>query len=236
MKFYYSIIIPAYNEEALLPAALGSLKQSMCRVPHEGEVIVVDNNSVDGTAVAAAGAGATVIFEPFNQISRARNSGAAAAQGGFLIFLDADSAVTQDLLAAALNAMAAEGACGGGALPRFDEGAPRWGISILNVFNRIAPKLGIAPGGFFFCRKDVFHEVGGFSEKLFAGEEIDFSRRLKKYGRSHGMPFTVLTSPCFLTSHRKLKHPWRVFLQALMGILFPISPRFKSLCWLWYRR
>jgi glycosyltransferase involved in cell wall biosynthesis len=45
----YSVIIPAYNEEVLLPATLASLNLAMGSMTHKGEIIVVDNNSTDKT-------------------------------------------------------------------------------------------------------------------------------------------------------------------------------------------
>ena len=55
------------------------------------ELIVCDNNSSDATPAIAAAAGARVVFEPVNQIGRARNAAAAAATGDWLVFVDADS-------------------------------------------------------------------------------------------------------------------------------------------------
>jgi glycosyltransferase involved in cell wall biosynthesis len=57
----------------------------------KSELIVCDNNSTDYTADIARAAGATVVFEPVNQIARARNRGAEAATGDWLLFIDADS-------------------------------------------------------------------------------------------------------------------------------------------------
>ena len=87
MKF--SIIIPAYNEEKLLSDSLSKIKRSLnvfLERGHSVELIVCDNNSSDRTAEIAREAGAKVVFEPVNQISRARNTGAAAATGDYLIF------------------------------------------------------------------------------------------------------------------------------------------------------
>ena len=39
-------------------------------------------------------------------------------------------------------------------------------------------------GSFIFCEANAFREVGGFSNELFAGEEIDLSRRLKQLARA----------------------------------------------------
>ena len=79
-----SIVVPAYNEEKEITACLASVQDCWDEVSHQHlhcEIIVVDNNSTDKTADLAWAAGAKVVFEPINQISRARNSGAAAATG-----------------------------------------------------------------------------------------------------------------------------------------------------------
>src|SRR5689334_18853557 len=112
----YSVIIPAYNEEAYLGRTLSSLRAAMDGLPEAGEVIVVDNNSSDRTADIARAAGARVVFEPVNQISRARNAGAAAARGRFFVFLDADTIPSARLLRRALDHLSGGKVCGGGAL------------------------------------------------------------------------------------------------------------------------
>ena len=91
MSIDYSVIIPAFNEEAFLPQTLNYLQESMSRIDEQGEVIVVDNNSSDRTADIAREYGTQLVFEAVNQISRARNAGAKIAQGEYLIFLDADT-------------------------------------------------------------------------------------------------------------------------------------------------
>ena len=64
----------------------------------KGEVLVVDNNSSDQTASVAKSQKVKVVFEPINQISRARNTGARSARGRFLVFLDADTQISFELL------------------------------------------------------------------------------------------------------------------------------------------
>src|SRR4030065_256939 len=103
MSIDYSIIIPAYNEQELLPATLQSVQQAMAVQELAGEVIVVDNNSTDAPATIAAPAGARVVTEAINQISRVRNAGARAANGRYLIFLDADTVISPKLLIKALG-------------------------------------------------------------------------------------------------------------------------------------
>ena len=60
-----SVVIPAWNEEQLLPACLDSVRMAFAARPDQSpEVIVVDNNSTDRTAEIARAAGAQVVFEP----------------------------------------------------------------------------------------------------------------------------------------------------------------------------
>ena len=95
----YSVIIPAYNEEVLLAGTIAEIRRVMDDLlPIDGEMIVVDNNSVDRTPKIATDAGARVVFEPINQISRARNAGAREAKGKYLFFVDADTVVPFPLL------------------------------------------------------------------------------------------------------------------------------------------
>jgi len=112
----YSIVVPAFNEEMLLPATLRALAQAMESVPYEGEVVVCDNNSTDRTAAIAREAGARVVFEATNQISRARNTGAKAARGRWLVWVDADTRLPGELLRAAIDGMATGGVAGGGSI------------------------------------------------------------------------------------------------------------------------
>ena len=89
-----TIIIPAFNEERLLGETLGhvnSARAAFTALGLESELIVCDNNSTDRTADIARAAGAVVVFEPVNQIARARNRGADSATGDWLLFIDADS-------------------------------------------------------------------------------------------------------------------------------------------------
>src|SRR5204862_8098839 len=91
-----------YNEERLLGESLARIRTAMRVFEQAGwpaELIVCDNNSTDRTAAIAAAAGARVVFEPINQISRARNTGAATATGDWLVFIDADSYPSFELLA-----------------------------------------------------------------------------------------------------------------------------------------
>ena len=97
-----SVIVPAHNEEAWLPATLGSIRAAAdylrARSRVDVETIVVDNGSTDDTAAVARDRGATVIHEPVRSIGRARNTGARHASGEALVFVDADVHIPRTLL------------------------------------------------------------------------------------------------------------------------------------------
>jgi glycosyltransferase involved in cell wall biosynthesis len=232
----YSVIVPAYNEEAFLPHTLSRLREAMAALPFTGEVVVCDNNSTDGTRAAAEGQGARVVFEARNQISRARNTGARAARGRWLIFLDADTELSAPLLDAALRALSSGTVCGGGSTVEMGgDRVHRWFAARWNAFAR---SRGLAAGCFVFARREGFLAVGGFPETVYASEEIWFSRDLKRWGRERGLAFVVLADHPARTSTRKgdWYSPWSLLLAALPLLLFPPLVRSRTFCWLWYRR
>ncbi len=234
----YSIIIPAYNEEQWLPLTLSALHQAMLKIPLHGELIVVDNNSSDSTAVLAAEHGARVVFEGYNQISRARNAGARVARGHYLVFVDADTLISPELLTTALQNLETGECCGGGATVAFDTPLSAAGRVGLGIWNTLSRGLRLAAGCFVYCRREAFEEVGGFSESVYASEEIWLSRRLRRWGNERGQAFFLINRYPAQSSGRKLEWfgTWQQALLLLMAILFPFFVRFKRLCGFWYNR
>src|SRR5207248_1252646 len=83
----FSLVIPAYNEEAYLPRLLDSVDAARARYaggPEAIEVIVADNASTDATARLAAERGCRVARVEKRVIAAARNGGAALARGEIL--------------------------------------------------------------------------------------------------------------------------------------------------------
>jgi len=231
----YSLIIPAWNEEAYLPACLAAAHEAMAACAFDGELVVVDNNSTDATAEIAAEAGARVVFEPINQIARARNAGAQQAAGDALVFVDADSRISAQLLQAALQNLQGGDVVGGGAEIVFDTPV-RWvAQQSVNAWNRLSRSARLAAGCFVYCRRDAFDAVGGFNVKAYAGEELFLSRGLKRWGRKNNMHFEVIAKPPMVTSSRKLDwySPWQLTKQVLM-VLVPGAMFSKSFCRTWY--
>jgi len=200
-----SVIVPAFNEERGLAAALRSIRRAMAAFEEAGwtaELIVCDNNSTDRTAQIAREHGAVVVFEPVNQISRARNAGAARAAGNWLVFVDADSHPSRELFAEVARVIV-EGRClGGGSTVRTDA-ADVVSRLVVGGWNAISRATGWAAGSFMFCEAAAFRAIGGFSLELYAAEEIDLSKRLARLARRRGRTFVILARHPLQTSARK---------------------------------
>ncbi len=200
-----SVIVPAFNEEKLITATLRRIHaaRGAFAIPGwESEIVVCDNNSTDRTAALAAAEGAVVVFEPVNQIARARNTGAAAATGDWLVFVDADSHPSPELFTD-LIAEIQRGKClGGGCTVQLDERRWQWDL-IVSGWNFLSRLNLWAAGSFVFCETAVFRQLGGFSHELFASEEIEFSQRLKKLARDRKKIMVILHQHPLLTSARK---------------------------------
>jgi glycosyltransferase involved in cell wall biosynthesis len=201
-----SIIIPAFNEERLLGETLRQVKAAMTAFDKQGwqtELIVCDNNSTDRTAELAREAGALVVFESVNQIARARNHGAAAATGDWLIFVDADSHPGAELFAEVAEQIQSGKCVAGGCTLKLDGHHPIAGL-VTRFWNWLSRSKHLLAGSFIFCDAAAFRKVGGFSNELFAGEELDMSRRLQQLGRETGLEIVILHRHPLLTSARKM--------------------------------
>ena len=84
------------------------------------------------------------------------------------------------------------------------EGVNWAGILITRLWNGISRAGRLMAGSFIFCEANAFREVGGFSNELFAGEEIELSRRLKRLARARKKRFLILHRHPLLTSARKM--------------------------------
>ena len=202
-----SVIVPAYNEEKLLGASLAEIKTAADAFLARGwqfELVVCDNNSTDRTSDIARAAGAKVIFEPVNQIARARNAGAAVATGDWFVFVDADSHPSADLFADVATQIASGKTLAGGVVVRMDETSLTTHL-LTQVWTCISRWGKLLAGSFIFVEAEAFRQIGGFSRELYAGEEIDLSQRLKKLGRQQGRKLVILHRHPLKTSARKLK-------------------------------
>jgi glycosyltransferase involved in cell wall biosynthesis len=222
-----SVVLATHNRAACLPRAIASvLAQEGARF----ELIVVDDASTDGTAEVARAHGAAVVSVDVRQIAAARNAGAKASRGELLVFVDADTIVTPEVLRAAIDAWRG-GAVGGGAETTADAASPVWVRRTMRTVVWIMRRAGWAAGCFLFARRDAFERAGGFDERYFAGEEIHLSRALKKHGRM------IILEEAVITSGRKADHytPWQaLWLGARM--LRPANVKRRQEFWYGRRR
>jgi cellulose synthase/poly-beta-1,6-N-acetylglucosamine synthase-like glycosyltransferase len=198
-----SFIVPAHNEEFWLPQTLTAIAESARTSGQTWEMIVVNDASTDRTEEVAREHGAIVVNVNHRQIAATRNAGARAARGDRLIFVDADTTITPRSVTAAVRCMD-QGAVGGGALTRFERGAPLYSHLLLWWLGFFTWVARLSGGAFMFCTRAAFDAVGGFNENLYGAEDAAMSAALKREGR-----FVVLRQR-LVTSARRV--------QALSGL------------------
>lgn len=233
-----SVVVPAYNEEKLLAETLQQIAaatESFRQRGWETEQIVCDNNSSDRTAAIARAGGARVVFEPVNQIARARNAGARVATGAWLIFIDADSHPSPALFAAVATHIEGGRCLAGGCTVRMRTRDPL--RLFVNVWNTLSVAFKWMAGSFIFCEADAFRQLGGFTETLYASEEIEFSRRARALARRQHKDTVIVRGHPILTSARKLhlytrREYWTFFRQAIFS--GGRSLRRRDHCAIWY--
>jgi glycosyltransferase involved in cell wall biosynthesis len=93
MELNISVVMPAKNESG----SLSSLIKKLLAVPGLKEIIVVDDGSTDGTGDIAEKLGAIVVRHPYSKGNGAAiKSGARAATGDVILFMDADGQHSPD--------------------------------------------------------------------------------------------------------------------------------------------
>lgn len=187
-KLPFSIIIPTLNEEKFLPRLLTSLKN---QTDKDFEVIVVDGGSTDKTIQKAKKyekflPSLTIISSEKQNVSYQRNLGAKIAKGDYLIFLDADSKVSSAFIKKLQRAI--KKTPGLIYLPKFVPDIKTPDIVLLFEIayflievSQYTPKP-FSTGGEIIIRREIFHILGGFDEKLFLSEDHELIQRAKKFG------------------------------------------------------
>jgi len=215
-----SFVVPAYNEEKCLPATLASIHGAARALGLEYEIVVANDGSTDATAAVAERDGARLVTVQNRQIAKTRNAGARAARGERLIFVDADTTVSAQVVGAAMAALDG-GAVGGGAGAVFEEGAPAYARRMIRRVLAFMRFFRLAAGCFVFCRRDALEAAGGWDERHFAGEEIMLSLALKRQGRFVILEETVVTSARKFTSRTYGETIWitlKLMVRGLGGV------------------
>ena len=235
-----TVIVPAYNEEAYLGATLESVGSAASYLRTRSEVdvdiIVVDNNSDDGTAVVGRDKGATVVREPVQGVATARNTGARHADGDVLVFVDADVIVPPELLHE-IHATMSDPACVGGAVD-VDYRPRRFSMRLyLRAWRFLASLTGMAQGATQFCRRSVFEQAGGYDEGAWLGEDVDFYWGLKRFARASNRTVRFIRHTRVRPSSRRFdKWPIWKTLVLTNPLFIAVFRRWKGVWGGWYSR
>ncbi len=182
-----SVIIPTLDEQVHIERTL-----TAARHPSVGQVIVVDGGSRDRTAAIARACGATVLSASPGRAAQ-MNAGAAAARGGILLFLHADTRLPPDFAAHVTTIMSDPGVAVGAFSLRID--APHAALRLIERLVQFRSRFLRMPYGdqALFCRADLFRRIGGFPD-LPIMEDFEYIRRARAAGRVRLASAAVETS------------------------------------------
>lgn len=178
---FVTIVLPAHNEEIYLRDCLASLvNQDYDKRRYE--IILVDNNSTDTTAEIAHSFGVQVLTEPQGPVGRVRNTGAKAAKGELLLFLDSDCVAPKGWVRYAAGRLKSEDALvlGGGYDLRRDPKPLEKYWLLDSKQGATLPKDLL--GGSIAIKKTDFMKAGCFDETVTSGEDSKLSEVLKREG------------------------------------------------------
>jgi len=186
----FTVIIPAYNSLATIPATIASLSLD-CHRDFVREIIVVDSSDAPASIeylVAAEARGEIRLISCATKTmpSIARNVGARAALSPYLVFIDSDVAVTAQWSRKIADYFSAGGLAGAGSVtipPHQRKSLLPLGQLYLqfNEFLDTAPRQvkPFAPSCNLFCTRAVFDAAGGFPS-IRASEDVLFCLKLSR--------------------------------------------------------
>lgn len=218
-----SIIIPVRNEEKSLPKCINSIKIASSYIDNEVEIIAVINRCTDNSEEVAKNLNCKIVHCLEKNLSKIRNEGIKNATSDIIITVDADSIISKKLLLKVVTSLNTNKYIGGGVsiLPE------RWSLGILCTLLTLIPFFLFwrISAGLFFTKKEYIKAIGGFNENMYSAEDIDFAKRLKKFGQTRNLKYKNLFSAYIITSCRKfdkfgdwyaLKNP-KLMLKLLKG-------------------
>jgi GT2 family glycosyltransferase len=183
-----SVIVPVHNGGENFRVCLESLKES--HMPPT-EIIVVADGDTDGSSQLAKEFDVQVLrFQSSGGPGRARNLGAARAQGELLLFIDADVAISRDVIGQVAAMFAQEPSIDAIIGSYDDEPAePNFLSQYRNLLHHYVHQQGNEDASTFWgacgaIRRSVFLSIGGFDERYVrpSVEDIELGYRLKKAG------------------------------------------------------
>jgi len=204
-----SVIIPAKNEEKYINIGLEKLVVAINKLKNKYpnilvEIIVANNESIDATAQIAKKYTDKIINTNAQSIAGVRNAGAAAAKYEILVFIDADSVINENGLLKIYEIIKSTKIAAGCVRILTIEKLNFVLDCILQITNLIFKMLNTG-SGMFFCLASDFKEISGFDEKIYAAEDLDFVKRIKKHLKKSNRKFKHLWDIPITTSTRKLR-------------------------------
>lgn len=207
-----SVIVPAYNAEATLPACLAAIGRMTYPVL---EVIVFSDGATDSTPKIAEASGAQVIHNtgPSRGPGHGRNVASRAARGDLLLFVDADVVIHPECLATLVAELHEHGATA--AFGSYDNRPASTRVAGLyaNLRHHFVHQNSIREASTFWSgvgliERQVFLDLGGYDEEMFAHpsiEDVELGMRLKADGHR------IRLVPEALAKHCKDWTLWRVW-------------------------
>jgi len=187
MKPLVSIIIPTKNSKKYLNECLNSCRKQTYK---NIEIIVVDNNSNDGTKKIARKYTSSV-FNKGPERSAQKNFGAQKAHGKYLLFIDSDMTLSSSLIEKSIQTITHDKTVY--ALYINEKIPSSCILDFEKSFFGNTPLEAVR-----FIRKTAFQKAGGFDEDLTAGEDWDLDKRIRQIGK------TGRVEKAFLYHHQNL--------------------------------
>lgn len=183
MRPLVSFVIPVKNDADNLRRCLSSITDNA--YPRELiEILVVDNESHDGSGHAAREHGAFVITAADKNVAALRNRGARASLGNIVAFVDADHTIAANWVGSAVSILEDTEVAAVGA-PYHTDPQANWvqrrydGLRVRRDHQEEVAWLG---SGNLAVKRGPFERIGGFNTSLTACEDVDLCNRLRLSG------------------------------------------------------
>jgi cellulose synthase/poly-beta-1,6-N-acetylglucosamine synthase-like glycosyltransferase len=218
-----SFIIPCYNEEKYIRECIHSIKNECDNISYE--IIVVDNNCTDNTAMIAKQEGVIVVSEKQKGVVFARQKGYEIAQYNLIANIDADSRLCKGWVETALaqinndDVVAVTG-------PLVYDDVSKSMIIMIKFYYYLAwfsnNYIGVfLQGGNALIKKSALDKVNGYDTSIaFYGEDTMTAKRLNKFGEiKFDMKLKLYSSPRRLKDQGVLKTTW-LYLSNYFSVTF----------------
>ena len=232
-----SVVICTYNRNNILKICLESIIKYF-PINFTTELIIVNNNSTDATAqtltnFAKKYSWINLINEPKQGLSQARNTGFQFASYSWILFLDDDAKIDQNLFNRVYEHIKSQNyqCIGGLYLPWYINEKPKWfrdnWASNRLDYDSLKPMRNgeFASGGVFLVHKDLLNKHKGFrtnygmsGKHLGYGEETDLQLRIRKSG--HKVAYDPEMIIYHLVPPHKMTISWQLNSSFQMGKTF----------------